>query len=199
MDLPSGFYGITDERYGCVESALKLLEFGARIIQYRCKNLPDRELYEQALKIRKFAKKKGVLFIVDDRVDIALAVEADGVHVGDKDLPPCVIRRFVPEGFIIGLSTHSLEDVKKADCCDYIGVGPVFPTTTKKNPHKPIGIELAREMVEASNVLAYLIGGITLENIEQLKGINAHGFVSVSDVLNHDKKHFEEMLKKWMA
>ena len=197
MGLPSGFYGITDDRYGCVESALKLLEFGAKIIQYRCKRLTDKEMFEQALKIRKLTREKGVLFIVDDRADIALAVEADGVHVGDKDLPPCVIRKFAPEGFIIGLSTHSLEDVKNAGCCDYIGVGPVFPTTTKEKPHKPLGVELAREMVKASRVPAYLIGGITLENIDLISDIGAKGFVSVSDVLEHDREHFKEMLRRW--
>ncbi len=197
MDLPAGFYGITDERYGCVESARKLVEFGAGIIQYRCKNKTDREMYEEALTIRRMVKASRAIFIIDDRVDIALAVGADGVHVGDKDIPPCAIRRFVPGGFIIGLSTHSVEDVKRAECCDYIGVGPVFETTTKDKPHKPIGVEVAREMVRLAGVPCYLIGGITLENIAQLKGIGAHGFVSVSDVLSHDRSHFEEMIRIW--
>ncbi len=197
MDLPKGFYGITDERFGCLESAEKLLDFGARILQLRCKNLTDRELLDIADRVRELTRRKGVLFIVDDRVDIALLSGADGVHVGDKDIPPCRIRELVGNDFIIGLSTHSLEDVKKAECCDYIGVGPVFPTTTKDKPHPALGVELAKKMVDESKYPAFLIGGIGLENIEKIKGIKAWGFVSVRDVLSHDKEYFERMLKRW--
>ncbi len=199
MDLPEGFYGITDERFGCIESAKKLIEFGAKIIQYRCKLKSDREMFYEAKKIREMTKAEGIVFIVDDRVDLALVVEADGVHLGDKDLPACEVRRIVPEGFIIGLSTHSIEDVKNADCCDYIGVGPVFETTTKKNPHPTLGIDLAKEMVKISKYPAFLIGGISLENIHLIKDIKAYGFVSVRDVLANNKEHFERMLKIWQS
>lgn len=197
MDLPKGFYGITDERFGCIESAKKLLDFGAKILQLRCKKLSDREFLSIADEVRSLTKDYGAIFIVDDRLDIALLSEADGVHVGDKDIPPCRIRKLVGNGFIIGLSTHSLEDVRNAECCDYIGVGPVFPTTTKDRPHPTLGVELAKKMVEASKWPAYLIGGIKLGNIDKIRDIGAYGFASVYDVLSNDRKHFEMMMKIW--
>ena len=197
MDLPEGFYGVTDERYGSIESAEKLIEFGVKIIQYRCKYKSDKEMFEEAKKIKNMIKGKDIIFIVDDRVDLALIVKADGVHLGDKDLPVCEVRKIIPENFIIGLSTHSIEEVRQADCCNYIGVGPVFYTTTKDDAYKPVGVETAKKMVEASRFPAYLIGGINLENIGTIKGIGAQGFISVSDVLNNDKKHFEDMVKIW--
>ncbi len=199
MDLPKGFYGITDERFGCVESAKKLLDFGAKIVQLRCKKLTDREFLSIADEVRRLTKDYGAVFIVDDRLDIALLSDADGVHVGDKDIPPCRIREVVRDGFIIGLSTHSLDDVLKADCCDYIGVGPIFETTTKDKPHPTLGVELAKRMVELSKYPAYLIGGIKLENIGEIKDIGAWGFVSVYDVLSHDKGHFERMMEIWRS
>ncbi len=195
MDLPDGFYGITDERFGCLESFKRLLNFGARIVQLRCKSLTDKELFEIALEARKLTEKQKAILIIDDRVDIALAVGADGVHLGQDDLPTCVARRLVGKDMIIGLSTHSIEDVERASCCDYIGVGPVFETTTKD--YKPIGVETARRMVELSKFPAYLIGGITLENISQIVHIGAKGFVSVSDVLSHDMLHYKEMIRLW--
>ncbi len=197
MDLPKGFYGVTDERYGSFESAEKLMEFGAKIIQYRCKYKTDKEKYEEASKIKDMIGNKDIIFIVDDRVDLALIVEADGVHVGDRDLPVCKVRKIVSDSFIIGLSTHSIEEVKNADCCDYIGIGPVFYTTTKDDAYKPLGVDLAKKMVEAAKYPAYLIGGIKLENISMIKDIGACGFISVSDVLNNDKKHFEDMVRIW--
>ena len=174
-----------------------MIDFGVKIIQYRCKYKSDKEMFEEAKKIKNMIKGKGIIFIVDDRVDLALIVKADGVHLGDKDLPVCEVRKIVPENFIIGLSTHSIEEVRQADCCNYIGVGPVFYTTTKDDAYKPVGVETAKKMVEASRFPAYLIGGINLENIGTIKGIEAQGFISVSDVLNNDKKHFEDMVKIW--
>ena len=197
MDLPKGFYGVTDERYGSLKSAKKLIDFGVKIIQYRCKYKSDKVMFEEARKIKNMIKGKGIFFIIDDRVDLALIVKADGVHLGDKDLPVCEVRKIVPANFIIGLSTHSIEEVRQADCCDYIGVGPVFYTTTKDDAYEPVGVETAKKMVEASRFPAYLIGGINLENIGRIKGIEARGFISVSDVLNNDKKHFEDMVKIW--
>jgi len=197
MDLPKGFYGITDERYGSIESAEKLIEFGAEIIQYRCKYKMDREKYEEALKIKDMIADKDIIYIIDDRVDLALAVGADGVHVGDKDMPPCSIRRIVPKDFIIGVSTHSIKDVLNADCCDYIGVGPVFYTTTKKDAQAALGVDEAKAMISASKFPVYLIGGINIDNIESVKNIGAYGFSSVSGVLNNDIKYFNRLMYIW--
>jgi len=197
MDLPKGFYGITDERYGSIESAEKLIEFGTEIIQYRCKYKTDREKYEEALKIKDMIVGKDIIYIIDDRVDLALAVGADGVHVGDKDMPPCSIRGIVPKDFIIGVSTHSIKDVSNADCCDYIGVGPVFYTKTKKDAQTALGIDEARAMISVSKFPVYLIGGINIDNIESVKKIGAYGFASVSGVLNNDIKYFDRLMYIW--
>ncbi len=199
MDLPKGFYGVTDEKYGSLKSAEKLVEFGAKIIQYRCKHKTDKEMYEESLAIKDMLHGKDIVFIIDDRVDLALIVGADGVHVGDKDLPVCAIRKVVPKDFIVGLSTHNVADVMNAVCCDYIGIGPVFYTTTKDDAYTPLGVDMAKKMIELSKVPAYLIGGITLDNIESIKNINAAGFISVADVLSNDKMHFEKMVKIWRS
>ncbi len=197
MDLPRGFYGITDERYGSIRSAKKLIEFGAEIIQYRSKNSSDRIKYDEAKKIKELIGNKDIIYIINDRVDIALTVGADGVHLGQDDLPVCEVRKIAGNNFIIGLSTHDMDSVKNSDCCDYIGVGPVFYTTTKEDADPEIGVGEARKMISVSKFPVYLIGGINIENIESVKNIGAHGFVSVSDVLYNDINHFERMFNIW--
>ncbi len=196
MALSKGFYGITLES-DSIGTCKKLIDFGVKMIQYRAKQKTDKEMLYEALEIRKLTKQANVLMIVNDRVDIALIVEADGVHVGQDDIEPQFIRKMVPKGFIVGLSTHSLEQVQspKVDYVDYIGVGAVFHTLTKDAI--VIGVELAKKMTEASKKPAYLIGGIKLSNIEELKGIGAYGFTSITNVLYNDKAHFEELMKKW--
>lgn len=197
MDLPRGFYGITDERYGSIKSAKKLIEFGAEIIQYRSKNSSGRIKYDEARKIKELIGSRDIVYIVNDRVDIALAVGADGVHLGQDDLPVCEVRKIAGSNFIIGLSTHDIESVNNSDCCDYIGVGPIFYTTTKEDAEPEIGADEARKMVSMSNFPVYLIGGINIENIESVKNIGAHGFVSVSSVLNNDIKYFNKLVHIW--
>ncbi len=197
--MPKGFYGITDERYGSIESAEKLIDFGVEIIQYRCKYKSDRVKYEEAKAIKEMIGNKDIVYIIDDRLDLALVVGADGVHVGDKDIPAKAIRNVVPKGFIIGFSTHSESDVINAEYCDYIGVGPIFYTATKDDVREPIGIEEAERMVGLSRFPTYLIGGIRKDNIDKIKHIKSTGFISVSDVLNHDKGYFEEMVNIWMS
>ncbi len=196
MDLPKGFYGITLET-DSIGTCEKLLKFGAKMIQYRAKNLTSKEMLQECFQIRKLTQQANALMIVNDRVDIALIVGADGVHVGQDDIPPSFLRKIVPKDFIIGLSTHSLEQVlsQEIDFADYIGVGAVFETKTKDAV--VIGIELAKQMVRLSKKPAYLIGGIKLSNIESIKDIGAYGFTSITDVLYNDYGHFMEMLNKW--
>jgi thiamine-phosphate pyrophosphorylase len=196
MDLPKGFYGITMES-DSISTCKKLIEFGAKMIQYRAKNLSSKQMLYESLQIRKLTKEANVLMIVNDRLDIALISGADGVHVGQDDIPPSYLRKVVPKGFIIGLSTHSLEHVldREIEFVDYIGVGAVFETSTKDAV--VIGIDLANKMVKSSKKPAYLIGGIKLSNIDSIKHIGAYGFTSITDVLYNDYGHFLEMLNKW--
>ncbi|OSS42169.1 Thiamin-phosphate pyrophosphorylase [Desulfurella amilsii] len=196
MDLSKGFYGITMEN-DSIGTCKKLIDFGAKAIQYRAKNLPSKQMLYESLEIRELTKKANVLMIVNDRLDLALVVGADGVHVGQDDIPPSYLRKIVPKGFIIGLSTHSLDQVlsSEVDFVDYIGVGAVFKTSTKDAV--VIGPDLAQQMVKSSKKPAYLIGGIKLSNIDSIKGIGAYGFTSITDVLYNDYGHFLEMLNKW--
>lgn len=196
MDLPKGFYGITMES-DSIGTCKKLINLGAKMIQYRAKSLSDREMLKEAIKIRELTKQSCVVMIVDDRVDIAIITQADGVHIGQEDIPPSVIRKISPKNFIIGLSVHSIDQVlsEEVSFVDYIGVGAIFPTKTKDAA--VIGVEVAREILQISKKPSYLIGGIKLSNIDSIKSLNAYGFTSITDVLYNDDVHFKEILKKW--
>ncbi|MFO0825855.1 MAG: thiamine phosphate synthase [Gemmataceae bacterium] len=142
---------------------------GADIVQLREKNLTDRELLARARDVRRWTKTAGVLFIVNDRPDIARLVEADGVHLGQDDLPVSEARRMVGAGALIGVSTHTIEQVRQAvrDGADYLGVGPVFPSKTKEFDHFP-GLDFVRAANAETALPAFALGGIGLENLGQV-------------------------------
>jgi thiamine-phosphate pyrophosphorylase len=143
------------------------LRGGADMIQLRDKAGDLREILPQARTIRALCRSKGAIFIVNDRLDLALASGADGVHVGQEDLPAEAARRLLGPARILGVSTHNREQAEAARLAgaDYIGFGPIFPTGTKNTGYAPRGLEQLRE-VRASIPLPILaIGGITLENV----------------------------------
>ena len=165
-------YVITDERFLDSSNIAKAVERailgGATVVQYRAKKKTTKEMFQEALQVREVTKRYGVTFIVNDRLDLALAVGADGVHVGQDDLPVRVVRKIAPENFIVGLSTHNLKQVKEANkegLADYIGFGPVYPTTTKENPDPVTGVGALCEAVRESILPVVAIGGINLQNI----------------------------------
>ncbi len=141
---------------------------GVNVVQLREKQLPDRELLERAKNVRRWTRKVGVLFIVNDRPDIARSVEADGVHLGQDDLPVAVVRRIVGPDALIGVSTHTPEQVRQAvlDGADYLGVGPAFPSNTKSFDRFP-GLEFIREATTLTTLPAFVLGGITPNTIGQ--------------------------------
>jgi len=164
-------YCITDEKHSRgrsnIEVVERMIEAGIRIIQYREKEKDMVEKYEQCLKIRKLTRKAGVFFIVNDHIDLALSVEADGVHIGQEDLPIEVVRRLVGEKMVIGLSTHSPAQAKDAveRGADYIGVGPIFKTYTKKDVCDPVGFEYLDHVVRHYPEMPFVaIGGIKANN-----------------------------------
>ncbi len=169
MDL--SLYAITDENLiGSMELERKVKEAirgGATVIQYRAKKKSSRQMYLEAKKLREITKEYSVPLIVNDRLDIALSVGADGVHVGQNDLPVEEIRKIAGENFIVGLSTHNIDQVIEANekDVDYIGFGPIFPTTTKENPEPVTGIGLLCKAVSISKVPAVAIGGIDENNV----------------------------------
>jgi len=185
LELPGGVYGITSADFGGthVEAARMLLEGGVKIIQYREKHASTRRMFEEASEIRKLCSEFGAVFIVNDRVDIALAVGADGVHLGQDDLPLGAARRVFPNG-IIGVSARSVEEALAAEAngATYLGVGSVYLTNTKADT-KLIGEEGLMSILGRVSIPVYAIGGIKLEHLRKLKAYGVKGVAVVSAIL----------------
>ncbi len=192
-------YVITDENLikKDIERAVeKAIKGGATVIQYRAKNKDTKDMYEEAVRIKKVCDRYSVPLIINDRVDIALAVNADGVHLGQEDMPVEVARRIVGNEKIIGLSTKMLEQVKQANKLpvDYIGFGSIFPTETKKDV-KVSGIEVLKKVLEISIQPVVAIGGINLDNVEEVLQTGCKNIAVVSAVFK-DRKNIEENARK---
>ncbi|MBU1001061.1 MAG: thiamine phosphate synthase [Proteobacteria bacterium] len=173
-----GLYGLTAEKFSIgrdnIEVVRAMLDAGVKIIQYREKTKKMGEKYEQCLVLREMTRQAGAALIINDDIDLALLVEADGVHVGQEDLPVPAVRRLVGESMAIGLSTHAPEEALAAVTAgaDYIGVGPIFRTFTKEDVCEPVGLEYL-DFVAANIDLPFVaIGGIKVHNIAQ---VAAHG------------------------
>ncbi|MDO8567435.1 MAG: thiamine phosphate synthase, partial [Dehalococcoidales bacterium] len=159
----------------------QMLEAGVKIIQYREKEFGMLKKYRECLSIRDLCAKHDACFIVNDDVHLALAVEADGVHLGQDDLPAAVARELVGEKMLIGLSTHSAEQADRAVDLgvDYIGVGPIYPTSTKKGVCAPVGLEYLEYVVGHHRVPLVAIGGIKDHNVAD---VVKHGATCVAMV-----------------
>lgn len=159
---------------------------GATVIQLREKDCPVRRLIAAGLELRRLTREKGVALIINDRVDVALAVEADGVHLGQDDLPPAVARQILGPEKIIGVSTHSLEEALLAQQqgADYIGVGPVYATKTKESAVGPVGLDLLRQMEGKITVPKVAIGGITAQNASEVVLAGADGVAVITAVVS---------------
>ncbi len=168
-----------------VESVRLVLEGGARLVQLRAKHATARELAQMGQAIRALTRRYGALFIVNDRLDIALAVEADGVHLGQDDLPVPLARKLAGEAFIIGVSAETLEEAQRAEAegADYLGVGPMFATTTKPDAGTPIGPERLRAIKQAVSIPVYGIGGITSQNAPLVMQAGADGVCVISAII----------------
>ena len=142
---------------------------GVDVLQLRDKSLDARTLLARASLVRQITRGTGTLLIINDRADIAAACGADGVHLGQEDLPLHEARLIVGTGALIGVSTHSIEQARQAvlDGADYIGCGPTFPSATKEFDHFP-GLPFLRQVAAETSLPAFAIGGITLENLPQV-------------------------------
>jgi thiamine-phosphate pyrophosphorylase len=161
-------------RCGLERTVRAAADGGAQLIQLREKSLNDRELIERARQVRHWTRQAGVLFVVNDRPDIARLVDADGVHLGQDDLPARDARRLLGPEAAIGVSTHDLRQVRQAvlDGASYLGVGPTFPSGTKEFEAYP-GLDFVRRAVAATALPAFAIGGITLNNLEAILAAGA--------------------------
>lgn len=171
-----------NERFTPLDIARAALESGVSMVQLRMKNAPAKDVYELALAIKALTKGKALL-IVNDRLDIALAAEADGVHLGKEDLPLDAARKMAPPGFLVGASASSLEEANKAQSlgADYLGVGPVF--ATKNKPTKPpIGLEGLNRVCRSVSIPVLAIGGITPSNAQEALQAQASGVAVISAV-----------------
>jgi len=201
------FYVITDLTSGgglsLVEQAKVALEGGATTIQLRCKDATSKELYEYALAFRRLADEYEALFIVNDRLDVALAANADGVHLGTEDLPIKVARKIAPEGFIIGATARTPQRAVEAQeaGANYLGVGAMFPTRTKKDT-VIIGIEGLKKIKASVSIPCVAIGGITLKDVKEVMEAGACGVAVSSAIFRAESpkkraKFFKKELEKY--
>lgn len=164
---------------------------GATLFQYRNKTAAMKIAYEEALPLRKMAHESGALFIVNDRCDLALAVEADGVHLGQGDLPLHYARKVMGAGKLIGMSTHTPEQVLAATAGrpDYLGFGPIFTPGSKVDHDPVVGIEGLRTVRRLTALPIFAIGGITVETVEQVMRAGANGVAVISAILKASDPH----------
>ena len=180
-------YVITDQKENLLEIIENILIAGVKIIQHRFKTGTDKEQLQEAIQIKNLCKKHNSLFIVNDRVDIALASNADGIHLGQDDLDLKTARKLLGYSKIIGISASNEIDIANAlkEGCDYIGIGPIFETATKKDK-KPIGIEKIKNLTKDLNIPWFAIGGIKTTNISYLKSNGFKKVALISQLMNSE-------------
>lgn len=199
-DIDLSLYLVTDNSEN-EKKFLKTIEEailgGVSVVQIREKTAKTLEFYNLAIKVKKITTKYNVPLIINDRVDVALAIDADGVHVGQSDMPCDITRKLIGENKILGVSAATIEEAKKAENngADYIGTGAIFPTTTKDDAPSVTKKDLS-DIVNSINIPVVAIGGITIENANELKNTGISGLSVVSAIMNAEdpKKASEKLL-----
>lgn len=187
--LPPGIYALTSEQHSLgrsnIEVAKEILASGVPILQYREKSKKVRKMYEECLELRALTKHYGALLIINDYLDIALAVGADGVHIGQDDLPLTKVRAIVGPDLIIGVSTHSPDQAREAvsNGADYIGVGPLFATNTKVDVCDPVGLDYLTYVVKNIDIPFVAIGGIKERNLPEVIKAGARTAALVTEIV----------------
>lgn len=182
-------YPITDKRLAGCDSHLQILKElvrgGAQLVQIRDKSTPARELLRDLLRCVEFASRKGVTVIINDRCDLVIGCGAMGVHVGQDDLPPDTARTILGRKRFIGLSTHSLAQVRNARNMpvQYIGFGPVYPTFTKEDADPVVGLKQLTEACTISTIPVVAIGGIGLKQVGEVMNSGAHSAAVISAIM----------------
>ena len=182
-------YPITDTRISGLSHLEQVERFaaaGATLVQLREKRLSPAEFYREAKAAIEFARSRNVRIVINDRVDIALALKADGVHLGQDDLPPEQARKLLGPDSIIGFSTHSVEQAIAAEraSVDYVAIGPIFPTATKEDPDAVVGIDGIRSVRAAVGEMQLVaIGGITHEKLGDVFAAGVDSAAMISELL----------------
>lgn len=185
-----GLCFITDQKVSVLsyeDMTRRVLTSGARWVQFREKEKSKRKIYGEAIRLRRLTTDYNAVLIINDFPDIALCVDAEGVHLGQDDLPLKEARKIIGRDRIIGISTHSLEQAIEAEKngADYIGFGPVFPTSTK-DAGKPKGIEMLREVKSHVRIPVVAIGGINLKNVMSVLHTGVDAIAVASAILQGD-------------
>ncbi|TLU84831.1 MAG: thiamine phosphate synthase [Chlorobium sp.] len=180
---------ITDEALNPVYLAEEALKGGAEMIQLRHKSASGNQLFLWAIEIRRLCHHYQALFIINDRVDIAMASESDGVHLGQQDIPIGAARKLMGKKSIIGISTSSLEEAARAEKegADYIGFGHIFPTFSKIKESPPLGPEMLKKAATIVSLPIIAIGGISIDNAPLLISNGASGVAVLSAVSKADR------------
>lgn len=178
-------YVITDDATSHVETAKKALTAGVRLIQFRSKKLSLREQLKIVCQLKELTEAYQAFLIVNDRLDLALAANADGVHLGETDLPVKEARKLAPKSFLIGASAGSISAAQKAqqEGADYLGVGPVFKTPTKPDAGQPLGLSQLSFICHSVQIPVFAIGGINKDNVSQVMATGVTGIAAVSAAL----------------
>jgi len=203
-NIDFGLYLVTDRELMTTktleEAVFQAILGGCGIVQLREKNCSSKEFFQLALRVKDVCRKFDVPLVINDRVDIALAADCDGVHVGQSDLPADCVRKIIGEDKILGVSASNLERAVEAkkNGADYIGVGALFPTSTKTNTN-PVSPEQLAQIKKAVDIPVVAIGGIKKDNISALNGTGIDGVAVVSAVIaqNDIKKAAEALKAAW--
>ena len=198
-----GYYFITDSglsRAGNISDVKQADACSVCAVQYRNKNAETREMFDEALRLREICRN--ALFLINDRIDIALAVDADGVHLGQSDMPYRAARKMLGPGKIIGITVHNIAEATEAQRlgADYLGVSPIFQTETKSDAGKPKGIVLIEEIRAQVDIPLIAIGGINLTNAPEVVRAGADGLCAISAVVakedvSSEIKRFQELFR----
>ena len=189
------FYLVTDSNlskngiFSDVENALKA---GCKIVQYREKKKDKKTMINEARKIKQICDNKA-LFLIDDRADVALAVNADGIHIGQDDIPYESARNLLGENKIIGLTVHNVDEAIEAEKLgvNYVGIAPIFETDTKDDIKTPCGIEMIKRIRNQVKVPIVAVGGITKNNVKEVIDSGADSIVSIKPVISSDDVYSE--------
>jgi len=188
-DAIRGLYAIIDATYippaGFGQAAVEVISGGGRLLQVRAKGYPVEDIMDGIREARKIALEGGAIFIVNDSAEVALESKADGVHLGQTDAPVEDARRALGNGAIIGISTHNAQEALRAEAsgADYISLGPIFPTRTKKDAEAPRGLTLLTEVCRAVSIPVVAIGGITEATAPDVIEAGAAAAAIISDIL----------------